>query len=72
MLRPLPLRVGQGHTCLPLALLSPLSHSGDSALCPRPGGEGRAKPPPCPGPEAPVWLQKFIAKDSTETLKKWW
>lgn len=66
MLRPLPLRVRQGHIGLPLTILSPLSHSGDSALCPLPGGEGRAKPPPCPG------LQKFIAKDSTETLNKLW
>lgn len=58
MLRPLPLRVGQGHTCLPLTLLSPLSHSGDSALCPLPRREGRAKPPPCPG-AAEIHCQRF-------------
>lgn len=58
MLRPLPLRVGQGHTCLPLTLLSALSYSGDSALCPLPGGVGRESPPPLPR-AAEIHCQRF-------------
>lgn len=42
----------------------------DFALCSLPGGAGRAKPSPCQGLRPIVRLQKFIAKDSTETLNK--
>nr|KAF6308024.1 hypothetical protein mMyoMyo1_008817 [Myotis myotis] len=51
MLRPLPLRVRQEHAAS-LSPSRPPGHSTVTALCPLPGGEGRAQPPSCLGPEA--------------------
>lgn len=67
MLRPLPLRVRQEHAALPAPALlaTPVT-----ALCPLPGGEGRAQPPSGLGPRPTFRLQRFIAKDTMETLNK--
>lgn len=71
MLRLLPLRVGRGHVCLPPTLLPSPSHCSVTmhfALCL--AGRGQQSLPLAQGLRPTVQLQKFIAKDSIETLNK--
>lgn len=68
MLRPLPLRVRQEHTAS-LTLLTSPGHSKVTphfALCL--AGREELSLPLVWGPRPTLWLQKFIAKDITETL----